>query len=534
MIRQICAKDWRLLWPMVALVTAIQLGLGWASYKAGLFHEDSAAVALLRPLTIAWFAAIVALTAAAVHQDPIPGVDQDWLIRPLHRTQLLLAKTIFVVLSVCVPMLLIDVGQAIVYRFPLAASLGTALYKELSVVVFLIVPVLALAAATRNMAELAVLAAALVVAYAASLFLSALVMGGAQCPTCDTSVVWIERLLQRAGIFAGACVILALQYYRRRTPWARSIAIGGAVLLVCLQLPWSAAFAAQQWISGSTRRSAAIRIEPQSPSNLDTQSGAAGRPLGAGQATRALLEGNVGEAVEFVREHTHARSAPVLIDVPVRITGVSTDELLLLDRLTLQMIDSGGRLLYGGTSSSELLDMVGAFSGEIPAERGLAHQTIELPDKVWRATPPEARLRLEYSLTLMRVLAQHRMAAQDGLLRESDVGICLTRADQNRVRLRCEQLGDAAFCLGATLYGTHGVTVPEQLSCVHDYRRGIPSPTTALTLEGIDLWVRETTGLTHGAAEAADFAHSYLVLKIYGAPEHFGRALIVPSPRATP
>jgi len=29
MIRQICAKDWRLLWPMVALVAAIQLGLGW-------------------------------------------------------------------------------------------------------------------------------------------------------------------------------------------------------------------------------------------------------------------------------------------------------------------------------------------------------------------------------------------------------------------------------------------------------------------------------------------------------------------------
>jgi hypothetical protein len=534
-IRQICLKDWRLLWPMVALATGIQLALGWASYKAGLFHDDSAAFALLRPLTIAWFAAIVALGATTVHQDPIPGVDQDWLIRPLKRNQVLLAKIVFVVVTVCAPMLLIDVALAMLQGFSFAHSLGSGAYKELSVALYVILPALALAALTRNMAELALLAAALVVAYAASLFVSALLLGGAQCPTCDTSVVWIERLLQRLGIVTGAGVILALQYYRRRTNWARAVALCGAVALVCAQLPWSTAFGIQRWISGSSARSAAVQIGLQAQSSLGAEGADdAAHRLGAGQATRALLEGNVGEAAEFVRERTHARAAPLLIDVPLRISGVSADELLLLDRLGVQVLDAAGRRLYRGTSASELRDMVGAFTGISPAERGIAHQTLELPAAVFRAHPRGAQVQLEYSLTLIRALAQHRMPAQDGTLKASDIGICMTRADQNRVRLRCEQLGDAPYCLAATLHGAHGILVPEQLSCVHDYRRDIPSPTTTLALEGIDLWIRETTGLTHGAAEPADFSESYVTLTTYGAPEHFTRKLVLPALRLTP
>ena len=43
---------------MVALVTIIQAALEWAVFRAGLFGEDPAAAALIRPLTLAWFIAI--------------------------------------------------------------------------------------------------------------------------------------------------------------------------------------------------------------------------------------------------------------------------------------------------------------------------------------------------------------------------------------------------------------------------------------------------------------------------------------------
>ena len=104
MIKHLLIKDWKLLWPMTVLVTAIQVGHEWAVYRSGLFGESPGAEVLLRPLTLAWFAGIAALAAAAVHQDAVPGVDQDWLIRPLRRTELLLAKLLFAALTIGLPM----------------------------------------------------------------------------------------------------------------------------------------------------------------------------------------------------------------------------------------------------------------------------------------------------------------------------------------------------------------------------------------------------------------------------------------------
>ena len=107
---------------MVAVVVAIQIGYEWAVFSSGLFGENPAAEALLRPLTLAWFIGIAALTAAVVHQDPIPGVDQDWLIRPLNRTQLLLAKMIFLALAISVPMFILNLAHALAMGMPFVAS----------------------------------------------------------------------------------------------------------------------------------------------------------------------------------------------------------------------------------------------------------------------------------------------------------------------------------------------------------------------------------------------------------------------------
>jgi hypothetical protein len=46
--------------------------------------------------------------AAVVQLDAIPGVRQDWLVRPLERRNLLLAKLLFVVLAVLLPILATD------------------------------------------------------------------------------------------------------------------------------------------------------------------------------------------------------------------------------------------------------------------------------------------------------------------------------------------------------------------------------------------------------------------------------------------
>ena len=142
MIGHIFKKDWKLLWPMAALVTIIQFGLEWAAYSGGFFGEDPAAKVLLPPLTLAWFIGIAALAAAVVHQDAIPGVDQDWLIRPLSRTHLLLAKLGFVLLIITVPMTVSNLADAMASGFALLPSLKAVVSKELFVLACFLVPVL--------------------------------------------------------------------------------------------------------------------------------------------------------------------------------------------------------------------------------------------------------------------------------------------------------------------------------------------------------------------------------------------------------
>src|ERR1044071_7515431 len=92
MIWSILKKDWALLWPLAVLVTLIQIAYEWAVYKFGFFGASPLAQELMRLLTPAWLIGVVALSVAVVYEDTVPGVDQDWLIRPLQRGDLLAAK----------------------------------------------------------------------------------------------------------------------------------------------------------------------------------------------------------------------------------------------------------------------------------------------------------------------------------------------------------------------------------------------------------------------------------------------------------
>jgi len=111
LIRHIISKDWKLLWPLVVLVAVFQFLLGWLSFRWGYFGDDLTARALYPALNIAWYVGIVALIVAVVHQDAIPGISQDWLIRPIERGDLLGAKLLFVTATICVPMLVMDLRR---------------------------------------------------------------------------------------------------------------------------------------------------------------------------------------------------------------------------------------------------------------------------------------------------------------------------------------------------------------------------------------------------------------------------------------
>ncbi len=523
MIRHILRKDWHLLWPMVAVVAAIQIGYEWAVFSSGLFRENPAAEALLHPLTLAWFIGIAALTAAVVHQDPIPGVDQDWLIRPLNRTQLLLAKMIFLALAISAPMFMLNLAHALAMGMPVASSLAAVLFKELFIFACFIVPVAALAATTRNMTELIVLGATLVLIFASSVSLSAFFFGADWCPTCHTGLVWLQHLGQHVGILVGAAVILFLQYYRRRSAVARGLAMIGTVSLVSIQLPWNTAFHIEQWLSKPSGDAAAVALElgGELPS-LDTASG--GNGSASRQTAQMLLHGQLDQA--FANLHRRARlgGAPVTIDLPVRIIGISAEELLLSDRSQIQLFGEDGRLLYRGTSAGASTGLLPADPGEVTPS-GLTYQAIELPGNVYRNVAARTvRLQIEYTLTLVKLRAEHKIAALDGELRSPDLGLCATRLDRNTVTVRCKSITQAPFCYSATLYGADGRHDPELFQCIPDYRRHWPALIDVLNFYGIDLPLQVPDGTAH---EGSKLDTSYVLLKIYGELGHFERTLTV-------
>jgi hypothetical protein len=526
LISHILRKDWKLLWPMVALVTAIQMAFEWVGY----FQDTPSAAVLLRPLILAWYTGIAALAAAVVLQDPVPGADQDWLIRPLKRKDMVMAKLAFVALAVCVPMFAVNLAHALALGFPFALSLGLILFKEIYVFACFILPVTALAAATRNMTEVIIVGALLVVVYALSVTVGAYFMGAEWCPTCDSGITWLQHVLQHAEILVGAGVILVLQYYRRRTEVARALAVFGALALVFVQLPWNAAFAAQGWLTGSSGAATAITLErgPQKPAPEVTDSAGRDKDHGARHAATLLLQGHPDQALEYWRRRGTPAEAPAAVELPVRAAGVSTDELLLVDRLEFKLFADDDRLLYRRANADVPLMLLAPQPGTATDESGFTNLSVDVPGSVYRKLGSgAARLQMDYSLTLMQAVAQYKMAARDGLLRAPDIGLCSSQYDQDSIAVRCSKMGRSLFCYSATLFDPDGRHNPEIVRCIPDYRPYLPPLTNIVNFFGIDLPVRDPYGLAHYAVDPSELASSYIVVKIYGERDHFKRTLAV-------
>ena len=262
--------------------------------------------------------------------------------------------------------------------------------------------------------------------------------------------------------------------------------------------------------------------------NLDSNGGNAGsRKFGARQATRALLHGDVDEAVQYLRRRVHPEHAPIAVDLPVRVAGLAPDELLLFDRSEVQLFGRDGRLLYRGANAADAPRALSRAADDLSNTSASTQQTLNIPGGVFqRAQAQPVRLQMDYSLTLMRVVAQYKIAATDGELRTPEIGLCATLSDQDNISVRCKQIGQAPFCFSATLFGPDGRHNPEVVHCRPDYRPYLPSLIDALSFTGLDVRVRDPYGLIQYAVDPSALAQSYLLLKIYRERDHFRRTVI--------
>src|ERR1700730_5003886 len=98
MVWHIFKKDWKLMWRSAAAVGSLQLVYAFIQLK-GEFGNGNPVLDEFR--TVLMFLGLIAgmiWIVMLVHQDALPGTRQDWLTRPIPRTDVLLAKVMFAAL----------------------------------------------------------------------------------------------------------------------------------------------------------------------------------------------------------------------------------------------------------------------------------------------------------------------------------------------------------------------------------------------------------------------------------------------------
>ena len=149
MIWHIFKKDWKLIWRLAMGVALVHFALATVLFKIGHFGNRTLEQ-LVDPLIMIAMVGTGFLIAAIVHLDAVPGVRQDWLVRPVRRRDLLLAKLLFLLVMVHGPILAADLTQALGDGFSISESLISAIWRCLYIFVGFSLPLMALASLTRN------------------------------------------------------------------------------------------------------------------------------------------------------------------------------------------------------------------------------------------------------------------------------------------------------------------------------------------------------------------------------------------------
>ena len=152
MVWHIFRKDCRLLWPFALGVAAAtfcyRVLFAWLA-----FFQETRLAPIVNMLTVLSLISTATLIAMAVQQDALPGVRQDWLIRPIRRRDLFLSKLLFTLVVVQGPIFLIETLTCFANGFAAGQSFSAVLNRSVYLFLAFHLPVLAFATLTRNLVE---------------------------------------------------------------------------------------------------------------------------------------------------------------------------------------------------------------------------------------------------------------------------------------------------------------------------------------------------------------------------------------------
>jgi len=517
MIWRIFKKDWMLLWPLVAVVAGLHVINAMIWLTAGFFGiRELTQIANVFPAGV--LLGTGALIVATVHQDVLPGDRQDWLVRPIPRRDLVLEKLSFVLIAVNGPILLVDMVHCMAMGFTFADSLSAALTRGVYLLLYFNLPVLGLAALTSSFIEaVGAFLAICVITVVIRIGIIAVIGGNPRIPTFATMGNG-EMLFEAWNLIAlaVAAAVIPLQYFYRATRRARAISLAAILLLpLAACIPWSSAFAFQGWLSADPKAAKAVAVA------FDPRIGRIG--LQPGSTTRSNS-----------------------IWMPVRLSGLVPNSIVLDDRAYVRIIGRDGTTLYRGLAIGEpqatnRVDAAPTSVDDLPVRTTTGgdvqtHQLITLPRRIYELVRDRpVRVEMDYSLTLFRLDASDTIAAVNGDKRIAHLGLCRTKIDDDgdEIEISCLKTGGNVTC--GTAFLENAVTA--QRNPPYNFCNKYYPPITAHFIPDAmfrfrgELHFRDPQGLAKYPVDSSQLANIRVSLKTYAPVAHFTRHLTIPEIR---
>jgi hypothetical protein len=310
----------------------------------------------------------------------------------------------------------------------------------------------------------------------------------------------------------GVIAVLGIQYFRRKTPHARWLTAGVALVsLSAVFLQWPTAFAIQQRLSPIPGASASVNF------TFDPSIGKSQSPSGIG--------------FDMANIRHRGSEDDVLVYLPLRVAGLPADTMLKADRSEVRLTRPDGK-----TENLELgNDLEIRNEGPGDSEKRIHHGIHIQGDLYRRVIDRPVRLEIDYSLTLFRLTSSHALPALGGDQRIPDLGWCATKVNEGgtNIRFHCLEPGEIPMC--STLFLEHapsGHRNPGRSVCSPDYApyfgRYLPD---AISRFGVNLPFRDPSGLARYPVDGSQLPQSRVVVRVYQPADHFTRRLVIPEIR---
>src|SRR5437660_7280726 len=326
-------------------------------------------------LLVSWWLLIV----RAVQSETLAGDRQYWITRPYEWKKLLAAKILFVGVFVNVPLLIADVVLLTRAGFkPVPSFVPGLLWMQVTLVVFLLLPIAALATVTSSIAQsaLALLAVGVYIAVTATL--------AAYIPSASFSTG--SDGLQAAVLIVACVATVVWQYARRKTDRSRALLVSAAaaILIIVVATPYRTLVAYEyQQLGPAEPRPVQLALAPEKPS-----------------------------ASEVVPDEKR----DLEIQIPMRVSGIDDHSFVAVDGMMLTIeAQDGPRWNSGWKSVSQLL---------FPNQQ-LLQTHFEVKKSFFEKVKSSAvRAHISFAVTVSRDMSPRRIIATGGDFVVPEVGLC--------------------------------------------------------------------------------------------------------------